>query len=411
PSDVGGLAAIKAWFYKRRRGFSQKARKAGLPPPKGILLLGVPGSGKSLTARALTAIWSLPLLRLDTGRLFSGQVGASEERVRQALASAEAMSPCVLWIDELDKAMAGLGSSADSDAGTAARVFATLATWSRCKGKLPPLSRAAHKGSFGHLLVVAGDRGFGGAGLLAAEAAARSGAGLVSLATRPEHIAPALARCPSLMVRGVDHGNELAPLLEKADAVVCGPGLGQAAWGQQMLRQVLDSGKPRLLDADALNLLAAGAAVCSDQQVLTPHPGEAARLLGCSVAEVEADRLSAVRQLQQTYGGITLLKGAGTLVAAPGQLPVLIGGANPGMATGGMGDILSGIVGGFMAQAVRSGAMDLAGGTINAAALHLAAASVASRQRGYRSLLPMDVIDTLPTVLAGAEPRLVENDR
>ncbi|MFP4040228.1 MAG: AAA family ATPase [Desulfosudaceae bacterium] len=129
PSDVGGLAAIKAWFHKRRRGFSQKARKAGLPPPKGILLLGVPGSGKSLTARALTAIWSLPLLRLDTGRLFSGQVGASEERVRQALASAEAMSPCVLWIDELDKAMAGLGSSSDSDAGTAARVFATLATW------------------------------------------------------------------------------------------------------------------------------------------------------------------------------------------------------------------------------------------------------------------------------------------
>ncbi|MCK7542847.1 NAD(P)H-hydrate dehydratase [Marinobacter bryozoorum] len=285
---------------------------------------------------------------------------------------------------------------------------ASLAGWSRCREWLPPLSRSAHKGVFGHVLVVAGDRGFGGAGLLAAEAAARSGAGLVSLATRPEHVAPALSRCPSLMVRGVVHGNELAPLLEKADVVVCGPGLGQFAWGEQMLQQVLEAGKPRLLDADALNLMAHRMPVVSDEQVITPHPGEAARLLSCSVAEIEADRLAAVRSLQQRFGGLALLKGAGTLVAAPDQLPVLVAGANPGMATGGMGDVLSGILGAFMAQATRSGALSLADGVVLGASLHLAAADSASRSKGSRGLLPMDVIDALPGVLGAAETRVEE---
>jgi NAD(P)H-hydrate epimerase len=287
--------------------------------------------------------------------------------------------------------------------GCGTRPVATLATWANRKGTLPVPSAAAHKGDFGHVLVVAGDLGFGGAGLLAAEAAARSGAGLVSLATRPEHVPSALARCPSLMARGVTHGHELGALLEKADVVVCGPGIGQGAWGQQMLQQVLASGKPRLLDADALNLLSTQAPVAADYQVITPHPGEAARLLGCSVDDVEADRLAAVQALEQRYGGVVLLKGAGTLVSGRGELPVLIGGANPGMATGGMGDVLSGIAGGFMAQAVRNDAMTLFAGVISAAALHLAAANVASRRLGYRALLPQDVMDAMAPVLMSAE--------
>lgn len=282
---------------------------------------------------------------------------------------------------------------------------ASLSSWRRCQHRLPPLSRSAHKGSFGHVLVVAGDRGFGGAGLLAAEAAARSGAGLVSLATRPDHVSAALSRCPSLMVRGVVHGNELTPLLDKADVVVCGPGLGQSAWGQQMLQQALEAGKPRLLDADALNLMANRAPVTSEHQVITPHPGEAARLLACSVADIEADRCAAVRLLQARFDGAALLKGAGTLVALPDQLPVLIEGANPGMGTGGMGDVLSGILGAFMAQAARAPAMSLADSIVLGASLHLAAADTASRSRGYRGLLPMDVIDALPAVLGAAEFR------
>lgn len=296
-----------------------------------------------------------------------------------------------------------LGAESQID-GCQTEPVATLATWASRKDGLPVPSLAAHKGDFGHVLVVAGDRGFGGAGLLAAEAAARSGAGLVSLATRPEHVGPALARCPSLMARGIIHGNDLQPLLELADAVVCGPGIGQSAWGQQMLQQVLASGKPRLLDADALNLLSTRVPVTSSSQVITPHPGEAARLLGCSVSVVESDRLSAVCRLQERYGGVVLLKGAGTLIQAQGGPAVVIGGANPGMATGGMGDVLSGIAGGLLAQAVRGKTMSIADAVINAATVHLAAANVASRRRGYRALLPQDVMEAMASVLMAAEP-------
>lgn len=127
--DVGGLSLLKSWLKQRRHGFSAKAKSYGLPTPKGILLLGIPGCGKSLAARMISSLWQLPLLRLDTGSLFTSHVGGSEERTRKALKAAESLSPCILWIDEIEKALAGVNSSADSDAGTAARVFASLATW------------------------------------------------------------------------------------------------------------------------------------------------------------------------------------------------------------------------------------------------------------------------------------------
>lgn len=126
---VGGLPVLKQWLAKRRRAFSEAARAYGLPSPKGLLMIGVPGCGKSLTAKAAASLWKLPLLRLDSGRLFSSQVGSSEENARRAVRVAESLAPCILWVDEIEKAMAGLGSSSQSDAGTAARVFATLATW------------------------------------------------------------------------------------------------------------------------------------------------------------------------------------------------------------------------------------------------------------------------------------------
>src|SRR5690606_27176252 len=192
--------------------------------------------------------------------------------------------------------------------GYAGQPLASLQSWARCRDWFPERPLNAHKGQFGHVLVVAGDRGFGGAGIMAAEAASRAGAGLVSLATRPEHVTAALARCPSLMVHGLIHGSELPALLAKADVVVCGPGMGQLAWGQQMLQQVLASGKPRVLDADALNLMAGRVPVAANEHVLTPHPGEAARLLGCDVREVESDRLAAARRIQSIWGGVVLLK-------------------------------------------------------------------------------------------------------
>ena len=127
--QIGGLSVLKEWLSKRQLAFTEKARFYGLPTPKGMLLLGVQGCGKSLTAKACASLWKFPLLRLDTGRLFSSQVGSSEDNARRAIRIAQALAPCILWIDEIEKAMAGTGSSSYSDAGTAARVFATLATW------------------------------------------------------------------------------------------------------------------------------------------------------------------------------------------------------------------------------------------------------------------------------------------
>jgi len=270
--------------------------------------------------------------------------------------------------------------------------------WSVMASSLPRRPANAHKGRFGHVLVVAGERGFGGAGIMAAESAARCGAGLVSLATRPEYVPAALARCPSLMVHAVTHGSELPALIEGATVIVCGPGMGQGAWGQQMLQQVMASGKPRVLDADALNLLATRAAQPDEHQVLTPHPGEAARLLGCSVQEVEMDRLSAATRLHSQYGGVVLLKGAGTVIAGGQGIPAIVSGSNPGMATGGMGDVLAGVVGSLWGQINNARQA-----TIMGACLHLEAARVASGQKGFMGLLPADVIDTLPGVLAQAE--------
>jgi len=270
--------------------------------------------------------------------------------------------------------------------------------WASLSPLLPRRPANAHKNRFGHVLVVAGERGFGGAGILAAEAAARSGAGLISLATRPEYVGAALARCPSLMVQAVTHGSELQPLIDAATVIVCGPGIGWGAWGQQMLQQVVASDKPRVLDADALNLLSTRASQRAENQILTPHPGEAARLLGCKVPEVEADRLTAATTIQELHGGIVLLKGAGTVIADGQGVPVIVSGSNPGMATGGMGDVLAGLIGSLWGQFKNAQQATAMG-----ASLHLEAARVASDSKGFMGLLPNDVIDILPAILSRAE--------
>ncbi len=128
-SDIGGLISLKDWLAKRRLAFSSEAREFGLPLPKGILLIGVPGTGKSLTAKAVGALWEMPLLRLDVGKLFAGLVGSSEENVRNVIRTAEAIAPAVLWIDEIEKGFSGTGSSNFSDGGTTSRVFGSFITW------------------------------------------------------------------------------------------------------------------------------------------------------------------------------------------------------------------------------------------------------------------------------------------
>jgi ATP-dependent 26S proteasome regulatory subunit len=133
--DIGGLEILKAWLQNRALAFTEKAQKFGLPAPRGILLLGVQGCGKSLTAKAVAHLWRLPLLRLDVGRIFAGLVGSSELNMRRAIHMSETIAPCVLWLDEIEKGLAGVQSSGYADSGVTARVFATLNTWMQEKTK------------------------------------------------------------------------------------------------------------------------------------------------------------------------------------------------------------------------------------------------------------------------------------
>ncbi len=215
---------------------------------------------------------------------------------------------------------------------------------------LAPRARSAHKGACGHVLVIGGDRGFGGAALLSAESALRSGAGLVSLATRPEHLAASLARLPEVMCQSVESTYQLPDLCARADVLVVGPGLGQQAWGRSLLSAALASGRPQVWDADALNLLAGSVVGVAQDVVLTPHPGEAARLLGCSVQAVQADRPAAALALARQYQAVVVLKGAGSLVAAPDGRLRLCDLGHPAMAGAGLGDVLAGLIGALRCQ-------------------------------------------------------------
>jgi NAD(P)H-hydrate epimerase len=254
---------------------------------------------------------------------------------------------------------------------------------------LPRRARDAHKGDFGHVLCAGGDRGFGGAILLCAQAALRCGAGLVSVATRAEHVPASIASRPEVMAHAVESPADFAPLLQRASVIAIGPGLGQSDWGRALFAAALDADRPLILDADALNLL-----VKSPQElrraVLTPHPGEAARLLGVSSAQIQSDRLGAARNLAERNAVVVVLKGAGTVVAAPGETPVVIGAGNPGMAAGGMGDVLTGTIAALHAQGLS--AFDAA---CCGALLHAAAGDAAARDGGERGMLPSDLFPHL----------------
>ncbi|MDO6682395.1 MULTISPECIES: NAD(P)H-hydrate dehydratase [unclassified Oceanobacter] len=258
---------------------------------------------------------------------------------------------------------------------------------------LPLRSGNTHKGQFGHVLVIGGNLGMAGAVIMASEAAGRSGAGLVSCATRPEHGVAVLARRPEVMVHGVVSGLELASLLDSASVLAVGPGMGQGSWAELMLQQALKSEKPLVLDADGLNLLATPAWFHEFSQrnvVLTPHPGEAARLLGMDTLHVQQNRFAAARALAEKYQAVVVLKGRGTLVAHPdGRVAVCTDG-NPGMATGGMGDVLTGVVAALIAQGCDAWQAARLG-----VCLHSAAADLAAEEGGSRGLLASDLFPYL----------------
>jgi len=251
----------------------------------------------------------------------------------------------------------------------------------------------AHKGKYGRVLVIGGDHGTGGATLLSAESALRSGAGMVSLATRPEHVPSALVRMPEVMVAAIHSANQVRPLIEQASVLVVGPGLGQQAWGRSLLSVAAAcTDTPQVWDADALNLLAAGAVQLPGGCVITPHPGEAARLLGISTAQVQADRVRAVRHLAQQYAATCVLKGAGSLIASPDGQLALCDQGHPAMATAGLGDVLAGLIGALLAQGLEPFAAARLGVWLHARA----GAQVGKAGRG---LLASDLIPTIRQLL------------
>ena len=217
------------------------------------------------------------------------------------------------------------------------------------RSALPRRRRNAHKGEFGHVLLAGGTAGMPGAVVLAARAALRSGAGSVTVATHPAHAASLVSACPELMVTAVERERDLVPLLARASVVALGPGLADDAWSRRVYEQLAVDGRPAVWDAGALGQLA-GSPNVRDARVITPHPGEAARLLGRSVRDVQTDRLLALRELAERYAGVVVLKGAATLVSAAGQPPRVSSRGNPGMSTAGMGDVLTGVIAALIAQ-------------------------------------------------------------
>jgi NAD(P)H-hydrate epimerase len=252
---------------------------------------------------------------------------------------------------------------------------------------LIPRLLSANKGDFGHVLIIGGDYGMSGAPHMAACGALRTGAGIVTIATQPEHATLLNIAQPELMCKGIKTAKDLIPLIKKASVIAIGPGLGQSAWGKTLLNTTLKHANvPLVVDADALNLLAKNPR-SRNNWILTPHPGEAGRLLNLKTIEIQNNRFAAIDKIRKKYGGVCVLKGNGTLVASNKNLTRVCITGNPGMASGGMGDILTGIIAGLIAQDIP----------LNIAAeygvcLHADAADHAAYVLGERGLLATDLL-------------------
>ncbi|GAB6263744.1 NAD(P)H-hydrate dehydratase [Photobacterium sp. R1] len=382
-------------------GGSIESPQAQIPAETGLIVDALLGTGLTGTVRPDIAMLirsinaaGKPVIAVDipsglcadTGRSLGETVMADQTvtfiGVKRGLLTGQAAQ----YRGEL--VFAGLGAAAALEQAVQSEVSIIQPSEIQCL--LPPRARTAHKGSNGRALCLGGNQGMGGAIRLASEASARSGAGLTAAVTHADNVLAILAERPEIMVQNWqpdsdESGRALSERMQWADVIVMGPGLGQNAWGQALYRQLnlIGDEQPLVLDADGLNLLA-----CSPDykknRILTPHPGEAARLLNISVADVEADRFAAAELLQRRYGGVVVLKGAGTVVFDGHRHMICLAG-NPGMATGGMGDVLAGLIGGLLAQGLTLSQAARAGVWIHSRAADLAA------EAGERGLLAGDL--------------------
>ncbi|GLQ45429.1 bifunctional NAD(P)H-hydrate repair enzyme [Dyella lipolytica] len=402
-ASLGDAAAARD-TWQRGAGITHRWRQESSLPPADVYVDALYGTGLNRAPEASVAALierinasGVPVLALDVpsglnadtghcpGAAIDAQLTVSFIAAKRGMYTGQALSKVgVLHIDTLGLPdILWQGMPHDS-----ALLEAT---------HLPPRARDAHKGDCGHVLAIGGDHGTAGAIRLCGEATLRSGAGLVSVATRADHLLALNSARPELMAHGVHGPQELQPLLERADVLAVGPGLGQGAWGHALWLTALDSGKPLVLDADGLNLLAREPRRFATPAVLTPHPGEAARLLDKTVAEIGLDRFDAARALAQRYGAVVVLKGSGSLIANPdGRLDVCIWG-NPGMASGGMGDLLTGVIAALLAQGCSAWEAARLG-----VGLHARAGDVAARH-GERGLLASDLLEPLRLLGNGLE--------
>lgn len=408
PLPEEASAAREAWL---NAGGVIHATDVVWPEEIDVIIDGLLGTGlrsaprdpvATLIARANAH--SAPVVALDIPSGLMAQTGTTPGAVIQAAHTVAfiALKPGLLTgkardvTGTLHHNALGLESWLAGQETHVSRVDASLlAQW------LPPRRPTSHKGDHGRLVIIGGDHGTAGAIRMTGEAALRCGAGLVRVLTRIENSAPIITARPELMVHELTP-QSLEESLEWADVVVIGPGLGQQAWGKQALQKVENFRKPMLWDADALNLLA----INPDKRhnrILTPHPGEAARLLNCSVAEIESDRLLSARRLVKRYGGVAVLKGAGTVVASDEALGIVDAG-NAGMASGGMGDVLSGIIGALLGQKLPLYDAACAGCVV-----HGVAADKLAARYGTRGMLATDLFCTLRRVV-NPDVIDVEND-
>lgn len=249
------------------------------------------------------------------------------------------------------------------------------------------------KNDFGHVLIIGGDHGMGGAAIMAAEAACRAGAGKVTVLSRKENLTALLARLPNAMTAAENSTKEI---LKNKSVIVIGCGLGKSAWSKKMFALALASKLPKIIDADGLNILSSLKKKFDlTNAIITPHVGEAARLLGVSVAEIQKNREATVKKLHEKFGAVAVLKGSGTLVFDGKKLHRCQFG-NPGMATAGMGDVLSGLIGGLVAQL-----RDLKKSAIYGVDIHAFAGDLVAKKQGEIGMIPSDLLGMIPHAING----------
>lgn len=258
-----------------------------------------------------------------------------------------------------------------------------------CQGWLPDHSEDSHKGSNGRVLILGGEKAMAGATCLAGWAAYVAGAGLVRVATLAENVSAITSFRPELLVSGISKVEQLKSLQQQSDILALGPGLGQTKWSQQVFEFCLEHRQPDIIDADGLNLLAQS----PDKRqgwVLTPHPGEAAKLLNCRARDVQADRVAAANEIVSIYGGICVLKGHGSLIAADAEKPRVCRYGNSALAVAGTGDVLTGCLAGLLAQK-----MEPFKASIAAVVLHACAGDIQAEEHGSIGMLASDLMPPL----------------